>query len=166
MCLVQGQWLDLMLLVGPFQLGIFHDPVILGIPAQCFPQVLREHRVLNFPSPGIPSVSEGTMGVLLPWPTPKNRGRTVSAASRKDVSANKRVDMTGNHILQRDEGKPKLSISFWSLHRPTEGLMNFCLLSISQLPTQKAWGALWEGSDSLKTTFSLFSNCHVSLSSQ
>lgn len=111
-------------------------------------------------------MSKGSMGLLLPWPTPKSTGRAVSAASRKDLSANKCVDTTGSHILETDEGKPKLFISFWSLHCPTEGLMNICHFSIPKLPTETSWGALWGGSNSLKRTFSLFSNCHVSLSSQ
>lgn len=149
---VQGQQLHLMILVSPFHLGTPHDPVILGIPALCFPQALLEHRALSFPSPGIPSVSEGSMGLLLPWPTPENSSRTVSAGSRKDLSANKRVDTTGSHILQRDEGKPQLFISFWSLHCPTEGLMNICHFCTPHLPTEKVWGAFWGGSNSLKRT--------------
>lgn len=82
---LQGQQLELMILVGPFQLGIFHDPVIWGIAALCSPQALLEHQAPNFLRPGIPSVSEGSMGLLLPWPTPRNSSTTVSAASRKDV---------------------------------------------------------------------------------
>lgn len=62
----------------------------------------------DFPSPGNLPVGEGSREQLFPGPLLESKGRAASAASGKDLSTNKCINMTSSYILLRDGQKQKL----------------------------------------------------------